>query len=67
MNFAVSSKWIFIGFAVIAGFFLITEHKAHVYGAAPYILFGAFMLLHFFMHTGHGGHEEQKKGGHHGK
>lgn len=44
------------GFLVIAGFFLVTEHTAHVFGALPYLLLLACPLLHLFMHGGHGGH-----------
>jgi hypothetical protein len=27
-----------LGFLVIGGFFLLTEHTAHVFGALPYLL-----------------------------
>lgn len=42
-----------VGFVAIAGFFLLTEHTAHVFGVLPYVLLLACPLLHFFMHTGH--------------
>jgi hypothetical protein len=45
------------GFLAIAGFFLLTEHTAHVYGALPYLLLVACPLMHLFMHHGHGDHE----------
>ena len=45
-----------IGFGLIAGFFLLTEHTAHVFGILPYLLLLACPLLHFFGHGGHGGH-----------
>jgi hypothetical protein len=54
-------KVAFIGFALVAGFFLITEHRAHVFGILPYLLLAACPLMHFFGH-GHGGH-----GGHGGE
>ena len=47
--------WVFVGFALIAGFFLLTEHRAHVFGALPYLLLLACPLMHIFGH-GHGGH-----------
>ena len=52
-----SSKWmlVFIGFALVAGFFLLTEHRAHVFGYLPYLLLLACPLMHLFGH-GHGGH-----------
>ncbi|MDH4581590.1 DUF2933 domain-containing protein [Pseudomonas sp. BN415] len=48
--------WVFGGFAIIAGFFLLTEHRAHVLGILPYLLLAACPLMHLFMHHGHGGH-----------
>ena len=53
------AKWVFLGFVLIAGYFLITEHRAHLYEALPYwpyLLLLACPLLHLFMHGGHGGH-----------
>jgi len=55
-------------FALIAGFFLVTEHQAHllgfyaehkvhILGALPYLLLLICPLMHLFMHGGgHGGH-----------
>lgn len=37
-------------------FYLLTEHRAHFFGALPYLLLLACPLVHFFMHGGHGGH-----------
>ena len=56
------TKWAWIGFAVIAAFFLLTEHRAHLLGALPYLLLLACPVLHFFHHRGHGGGH----GGHEG-
>ena len=45
------------GFLGVGGFFLITEHTAHVFGALPWLLLAACPLMHVFMHHGdHGGH-----------
>lgn len=41
---------------VVAGYFLLTEHLAHVLQALPYLLLLACPLMHVFMHHGHGGH-----------
>ena len=49
------SGLVLIGFLAIAAFFLWEEHKAHLLGALPYLLFLLCPLLHFF-HGGHGGH-----------
>ncbi|RZI40041.1 DUF2933 domain-containing protein [Herbaspirillum sp. HC18] len=48
------TKWIFIGFLAVVGFFLFTEHRAHLYGALPYLLILACPLMHLF--HGHGNH-----------
>ncbi|HJV60990.1 MAG TPA: DUF2933 domain-containing protein [Albitalea sp.] len=48
----------------VTGFYLYTEHRAHLYGALPFILLLACPLMHVFMHhgrRGHGGHS------HHGR
>ena len=47
----------FLGFLAIAGFFLVTEHRAHLFGWLPLLLLLACPLLHLFGHGGHqGGH-----------
>ena len=43
----------------VAGYFLLTEHLAHVFGALPFLLLLACPLMHVFMHRGHGGHHHQ--------
>ena len=53
-----------IGFLVIAGYFLVTEHRAHVATAVPYLawlLLLACPLMHMFMHGSHGGHGVRDK------
>lgn len=50
------SKWILIGFLAVAGFFLITEHQAHLYGALPYLLILICPLMHLFHGHGNGHH-----------
>jgi len=50
---------VLMAFLAIAGYFLWTEHRAHVIGALswlPWLLLLACPLLHVFMHRGHGGH-----------
>lgn len=49
-------RWIFWIFAIIAAAFLISEHRAHVLGALPYVILLACPFMHMFMHGGHGGH-----------
>ncbi len=50
------ANWVLLAFIVIAGFYLVTEHRAHVFGYLPWLLLLACPLLHVFMHGGHGGH-----------
>ena len=46
------------GFLVILGFFLATEHRAHLFGWLPFLFLLACPLLHLFGHGGHGtGHD----------
>ncbi len=46
--------WIFLGIIL---FFLLVEHRAHLYGVLPYLLLLACPLMHLFHgHGGHGGH-----------
>ncbi len=48
---------VFIGFAAIAAYFLLSEHRLHALSLAPWILILlACPLMHLFMHGGHGGH-----------
>lgn len=56
----------FLGFLAIVGYFLFTEHRAHVIPYLPFLLLLACPLMHFFMHRGHGhgGHEHNKSGEH---
>ena len=50
------AKWVFVAFAAVAAFFLLTEHRAHLFGVLPYLLLLACPLMHLFHHGGHGGH-----------
>ena len=43
-----------LGFLAVVGFYLVTEHRAHLFGVLPYLLILACPLLHFF-HRGYGG------------
>ncbi|NMM12828.1 MAG: DUF2933 domain-containing protein [Rhodoferax sp.] len=46
----------------VAGYFLLTEHRAHFFGALPFLLLLACPLMHVFMHHGHGGHRHGDNG-----
>lgn len=48
---------VLIVFLIIGAFFLVTEHRAHLFGWFPYwpyLLLLACPLMHLFMHGGHG-------------
>ena len=52
-------KWAFGTLGVVAGFFLIAEHRAHLLpylSYLPFLLLAACPLMHIFMHGQHGGH-----------
>lgn len=49
-----------LGFLLIAGFFLQTEHGAQLFGILPFLLILlACQLLHRYTHGGHGGHGDE--------
>ena len=48
---------VLIGFLVIAGALLFTEHRAHVLGALIWLVPLGCIAMHLFMHGGHGGHK----------
>ena len=60
------AKWVFFGFSLIAGYFLITEHRAHLYGWLSsygiWLLLLACPLMHIFMHHDHGDHSNHSSG-----
>ena len=48
---------------VVGGFYLATEHRAHLFGALAFVLLLACPLMHLFMHGGHrhGGHRSSNE------
>lgn len=57
--FRSRANLVLIGFLAIGGFYLVTEHRAHLIpylGYWPFLLILACPLMHLFMHHGHGGH-----------
>jgi len=47
---------VLIGFLIIAGALLFSEHRAHVLGLLIWLPLLACPLMHIFMHGGHGHH-----------
>jgi len=56
--------WVLVAFGAIAAFFLLAEHRAHVFGVLPYLLLLACPLMHLFGHGGHGGHGHREHEAH---
>jgi hypothetical protein len=57
-------KWLAISlFIAVGGYYLITEHRAHLLGWWPLLFVLACPLMHFFMHGhgDHGGHGDEPK------
>ena len=50
-----------LGFLAVGGFFLLTEHTAHVFGVLPWLLIAACPLMHLFMHHGHGSSQSSNR------
>ncbi|MFO1213359.1 MAG: DUF2933 domain-containing protein [Burkholderiaceae bacterium] len=42
-----------LALAGVAGWFLWTEHRAHLFGMLPYLVLLACPLMHVFMHRRH--------------
>lgn len=55
---------VLLAFLAIAGFYLVTEHTVHLFGALPYLLLLACPLLHLFLHGGHDHDSAESGGGH---
>ena len=45
---------VLVGFLIVAGALLFTEHRAHVLGLLVWLPLLACPLMHMFMHGGHG-------------
>lgn len=50
-----TANWPLIGFLAVAAYFLWTEHQAHLIAALPWLLVLGCVVMHLFMHRGHGG------------
>ena len=60
------SGLVLVGFLAVAGYFLWAEHQAHVIAALPWLLVGGCLVMHLFMHHGHGGHGDDHDSDHGG-
>ncbi|HZQ14148.1 MAG TPA: DUF2933 domain-containing protein [Pseudolabrys sp.] len=61
-NFLTSrAGFVMLGFLIIGGALLFTEHRAHAFGILIWLPLLACPLMHMFMHHGHddhGGHSD---------
>jgi hypothetical protein len=53
---------VLLAFLAIAAFLLLSEHRAHVFGALPYLLLLLCPVLHLILHGGHGTNGEEHEG-----
>jgi hypothetical protein len=64
---ASTAGWVFCAFALIALFFLVAEHRAHLGFLVPYVplaLIGVCVLLHSYMHgLAHGRYPDDRPQG----
>jgi len=56
LSFKLRAGLVLIGFLIIAGVLLFTEHRAHVLGLLIWLPLLACLLMHVFMHGGHRHH-----------
>ena len=61
--FTSRASVVLLGFLAVGGYFLVTEHRAHVIPFLPWLLLLACPLMHLFMHGGHAGHRGSGDGG----
>ncbi|MGE3702551.1 MAG: DUF2933 domain-containing protein [Hyphomicrobiaceae bacterium] len=55
--FVSRANLVLLVFLGVGGFYLVSEHWAHLLGAGPLLLLlGLCIGMHFFMHRGHGEH-----------
>lgn len=57
MNNRLMRRLILGAFLAVLGFFLLTEHRAHVFGVLPYLFLFACPLFHLLLHGRHGSHD----------
>ncbi|MCG3153393.1 MAG: hypothetical protein GEEBNDBF_02706 [bacterium] len=51
-------RWPLYVFLGVLAFYLFTQHREHLLGWLPYLIFLACPLMHFFHRGSHGGHTD---------
>ena len=54
-------RWIFWIFAAVGAYYLLTEHRAHVFDYLPYVLLMACPLMHLLHRGHHRGHQREDR------
>lgn len=57
--FRSPTGYVFVVFVAIGGYFLWTEHRAHLWGILPFLVLLLCPIMHLF--HGHGGHDHGNK------
>ncbi|MGR6616626.1 MULTISPECIES: DUF2933 domain-containing protein [Pseudomonas] len=52
-----------LGLIGAVSYFLLMEHRQHVFVFLPFLIILLCPLMHIFMHGGHGGHGGHEQGG----
>lgn len=53
---SMSTRTILIGLLLIAGLYLLVDHRTHVIPYLPFTFLLGCLFMHFFMHGSQGGH-----------
>ena len=51
------AAWILVG---AVSYFLLVEHRQHLFAWLPFLIIALCPLMHLFMHRGHSGHSEHR-------
>lgn len=52
-------RWMSYGALVVIAYYLLTEHRQHIFAYLPFLFLAACPLMHVFMHGGHHRNQEQ--------
>jgi hypothetical protein len=55
-------RWAFWAFAAVGLYYLLTEHRAHLFDYLPYVLLMACPLMHLLHGHGHDKHDHRAEG-----
>lgn len=54
-------RWISYGALGVIAYYLLTEHRQHVFAYLPFLFLAACPLMHMFMHQGHHQNHDHEK------